>query len=149
MTTELDRALARAAADPSDAAARIAAAYALDREGREAEAIVHYDAAWELGVPPAARRRFLVGYGSTLRNVGRLEEAVAILGDAVAADPDYAPFKVFLGLALHSSGQHEAATATLLEAVLDLHGGARLDGFERAIAEYQKEMLDRALATRR
>lgn len=148
MTTELDRALERAAAAPFDAAARMAAACALDREGREAEAIAHYDAAWALGVPPAARRQFLVGYGSTLRNVGRLEESVAILGDAVAADPDYAPFKVFLGLALHSSGQHDAAAAALLEAVLDLHAGARLDGYERAIAEYQKEMLDRALAAR-
>ena len=145
MTTDLDRALARAAATPTDVEARIAAAYACDRVGREAEAVVHYDAAWALGVPAAERRRFLVGYGSTLRNVGRLEESVAVLGDAVAAEPDYAPYKVFLGLALHSSGQHAAATATLLGAVLDCHGGARLDGFERAVAEYQQELLDRAL----
>ena len=72
---------------------------------------------------------------------------MAILGDAVAAEPDYAPYKVFLGLALHSSGQHAAAAATLLGAVLDCHGGARLDGFERAVAEYQQELLDRALQT--
>jgi len=147
MTTELDQTLARAAASPSDAEARMAAAYACDRVGREAEAIVHYDAAWALGVPAAERRRFLVGYGSTLRTVGRLDESVAILGDAVAAEPDYAPYKVFLGLALHSSGQHAAAAATLLGAVLDCHGGARLDGFERAVAEYQQELLDRALQT--
>ncbi|HEU5060057.1 MAG TPA: tetratricopeptide repeat protein [Kofleriaceae bacterium] len=147
-TTDLERALARAAESPSDVDARIAAAYACDRAGREDEAVRHYDAAWALGVPAAARRRFVVGYGSTLRNVGRLEEAVAILGDAVAAEPDYAPYKVFLGLALHSSGQHAAATATLLAAVLDLHGGARLDGFERAIGEYQEELLARAVAAR-
>jgi tetratricopeptide (TPR) repeat protein len=146
MTTELDRALARAAEAPADVSARIAAAYACDRVGREAEAILHYDAAWALGIPPEARRRFLVGYGSTLRNVGRVEDSIAILGEAVAADPDYAPLKVFLGLALHSAAQHHAAVAALLEAVLDLHGGARLDGFERAIAEYQRELLDRALA---
>ncbi len=146
MTTDLDRALARAADSPSDVAARMAAAYACDRAGREVEAVIHYDAAWALGVPADARRRFLVGYGSTLRNVGRLDESVAVLGEGVAADPDYAPYKVFLGLALHSSGQHAAATATLLAAALDLDGGARLDGFERAIAEYQKELLDRALA---
>ena len=145
MTTELDSILARAGANPGDVAARIAAAYACDRDGREREAVIHYDAAWALGVPPDARRRFLVGYGSTLRNVGRVDESVAILGEAVAADPDYAPFKIFLGLALHSAGQHAAAIAALLEAALDLDGGARLDGFERAIGEYQREMLDRAL----
>ena len=145
MTTELDSILARAVAHPDDVAARIAAAYACDRVGREAEAVVHYDAAWALGVPAEARRGFLVGYGSTLRNVGRLDESVAILGEAVAADPDYTPYKVFLGLALHSYGHHAAATATLLAAILDLHGGARLDGFERAIGEYQQELVDRAL----
>jgi tetratricopeptide (TPR) repeat protein len=145
MTTDLDRALARAAATPTDVLARMAAAYACDRVGREAEAVVHYDAAWALGVPADARRGFLVGYGSTLRNVGRYEESVAILGEAVAADPDYTPYKVFLGLALHSYGHHAAATATLLAAILDLHGGARLDGFERAIGEYQQELVDRAL----
>ena len=146
MTTDLDRILARAAAEPSDVDARIAAAFACDREGREREAVGHYDAAWALGVPTDRRRRFLVGYGSTLRNVGRIKESVAILGEAVAGDPDYAPFKVFLGLALHSTGQHAAAAATLLGALLDLHGGGSLDGFERAIAEYQHELLDRALA---
>lgn len=146
MTTDLERARARAAGAPSDAEAQMTAAYACDRAGHEEEAVRYYDAAWSLGVPAEARRRFLVGYGSTLRNVGRLEESVAILGEAVAAEPDYAPYKVFLGLALHSSGQHAAATATLLAAALDLHGGARLDGFERAIAEYQQELLDRALA---
>jgi len=145
MTTDLDEAVARAAADPSDVTAQIAAAYACDRVGREAEAVRYYDAAWALGLPEGGRRRFLVGYGSTLRNVGRLEESVAILGEAVAADPDYAPFKVFLGLALHSSGHHAAAMAALLGAVLEVHGGARLDGFERAIGEYQEEMLDRSL----
>jgi len=146
MTTDLERARARAADSPADAEAQVAAAYACDRAGDEHEAVRYYDAAWALGVPADARRRFLVGYGSTLRNVGRLDESVAILGEAVAAEPDYAPYKVFLGLALHSSGQHAAATATLLAAALDLHGGARLDGFERAIAEYQQELLDRALA---
>lgn len=145
MTTELDRILARAAEAPSDVAARIAAAYACDREGREREAVVHYDAAWALGVPAEARRHFLVGYGSTLRNVGRVDDAVAILGEAATAEPAYAPYKVFLGLALFSAGQHAASVAALLDAALELHAGARLDGYERAIAEYQREMLDRAL----
>lgn len=148
MTTELDGILARAAAAPSDVATRIAAAYACDRVGRETDAIGHYDAAWALGVPDADRRRFVVGYGSTLRNVGRVEESVAVLGEAIAADPGYAPFKVFLGLALHSAGEHAAAAAALLDAILDLDGGARLDGFERAVGEYQRELLDRSLAAK-
>ena len=67
--------------------ARIAAAFAADRIGDERAAIVHYDAAWALGVPEDVRRRFLVGYGSTLRNVGRADDAVALLSEA--ADSSY------------------------------------------------------------
>jgi Flp pilus assembly protein TadD len=143
---DLDSILARAAASPGDVSARIAAAYACDRAGREEEAIGHYDAAWELGVPEEQRRHFLVGYGSTLRNVGRIEEAVTRLGEALAVDPGYAPFKVFLGLALHSQGEHDAAVAILMDAVLDVHGGARLDGYERAIASYQRVLLERSIS---
>jgi tetratricopeptide (TPR) repeat protein len=120
-------------------------AYALDREGHEHEAVRHYDRAWALGVPEPMRRRFVVGYGSTLRNVGRLEEAVALLGGAIADDPGYPAYQVFLGLALHSSGEHAAAAAALLEAILEVAAGADLDGYQRAIAEYQRELLDRAL----
>ena len=140
----LDEILARAAEKPQEVEARMAAAFALDREGREAEALVHYEAAWRLGVPAARRRGFLVGYGSTLRNVGRLEDAVALLGEAIAEDPDYPALKVFLGLALHSSGEHDAAAATLLEALLDVAGGAPLD-FQRAIGEYGRALLERAV----
>lgn len=122
-----------------DVGAHIAAAYALDRAGDEAAAVQHYDAAWKLGVPNDARRHFLVGYGSTLRNVGRAPEAVALLSEASAADPSYVPFKVFLALALHSSGAHPVAMATLMEALLV--AGADLDGFERATAVYQRELL--------
>ena len=139
---------AAAARRPHDAGARIRAAYALDRIGQESAAIAHYDAAWALGVPEGERRRFFVGYGSTLRNVGRLEQAVAILGEASAADPDYAPFRAFLGLALHSSGQHALALATMMEALLAVHGGATLDGFERALGEYCRELIDESVRRR-
>jgi tetratricopeptide (TPR) repeat protein len=143
---DLDDILARASAHPDDVAARIAAAYGCDRVGREEEAVRHYDAAWGLGVPDPQRRRFLVGYGSTLRNVGRIEESLALLGEAVAADPGYAPLKVFLALALASAGEPAAALATALDALLEVAAGAPLDGYERAIASYQAELLARAVA---
>lgn len=149
MDTFLELILARAAAEPDDVEARIAAAYGLDRVGREQEAIAHYDAAWRLGVPDDRRRRFVVGYGSTLLDVGRIEEAVAVLGDASSADPRYPAFKAFLALALHWSGERAAALATMLDALLDVEDGCSLDGYEGALVEYQRELLDQAVAGRR
>jgi len=143
--TDLEAILSRAAGDPENPEARIAAAYACDTAGREDEAIRHYDAACTLGVPDHHRRRFLVGYGSTLRNVGRLEESVALLGEAATSDPDYPAFKAFLALSLFSSGERAAAIATMLDALLDVAAGASLDGYERALHEYQRELLEEAV----
>lgn len=120
----------------------IAAAYAHDRAGREREAIRHYERAWQLGVPADQRRKFLVGYGSTLRNVGRSEEAVALLAEAAAADPDYPAYTAFLALALMSAGHPGAALATMLGCALDAARPGVWDGYDRALGEYQKQLLE-------
>jgi len=117
-------------------------AYAHDAEGREAEAIKHYDRAYQLGVPAEMRRKFLVGYGSTLRNVGRAEEAVAVLAEAHAADPDYPAYTAFLALALMSAGHPRAALAAMLGCALDAVPRAAWNGYDRALGEYQKELLE-------
>jgi len=140
----------RRAADAAlgDVDAQIAAAYACDRAGDEHGAIRYYDRAWALGVPEAQRRHFVVGYGSSLRNVGRADEAVAILGEAAAADPDYAPFRAFLALALLSAGHPRAALATLLGVTLDVAPQDALDGFARALDGYYQELLGPELTSR-
>lgn len=119
----------------------IALAFAHDREGREREAIKHYDRAYQRGVPDALRRKFLVGYGSTLRNVGRAEEAIALLAEAAAADPGYPAFAAFLALALMDGGHPRAALAAMLGCALDAVPPELWDGYDRALAAYQQELL--------
>src|SRR5262245_32533467 len=93
----------------------IEAAYAADRAGREEEAVGLYERAWRTGrVPREAERDFLVGYGSTLRNVGRFSDAVELLKAAVAAHPDDHALRSFLALAHHSAGDHPAALRAAL-----------------------------------
>lgn len=143
---DLQRTLALAKERPSDVHARMEAAYACDYTGDEHGAILHYEAAWALGVPEAERREFLVGYGSTLRNVGRVEESIALLSQAAIDFGDYAPLKLFLALSLQAGGHGKAAVATLLNVVLDLaQGSDALDGYERALGYYQRELLDQAI----
>lgn len=130
------------AEQPSNALAQIEAAYGHDRNGFEREAIRYYDEAHRLGVPVALRRGFLVGYGSTLRNVGRIDDAVAILAQAVADDPDYPAFAAFLALALLSAGHAKAGMAAMLGCALDVAKPGAFDGYERALGEYHRELLD-------
>lgn len=123
-----------------DAREHMQAAYALDRVGDEHGAIRHYDAAYQLGVPAADEKGFLVGYGSTLRNVGRVDDSVAVLAAAVAKYPDYPALAAFLSLALLDSGHPREAVAAMLGVVLDVHAG-RLDGYDRALTEYHQLLL--------
>jgi tetratricopeptide (TPR) repeat protein len=123
----------------------MACAYAHDRVGLEAEAIRYYERAWALGVPEPQRKGFIVGFGSTLRNVGRADEAVALFAEAVQAYPDYPPLHAFLSLALFSAGHPRAALATMLGVALDLAGKTGFDGYERALGEYHQELLAAAV----
>lgn len=119
----------------------IHAAYGHDRSGDSRAAIRHYDAAWNLGIPEGEQRRFIVGYGSTLRNVGRPDEAVTVLAEAANYDPDYPPFSAFLALALFSAGRPRAALATMLSVALDTRGADVFDGYDQALHWYHDELL--------
>jgi tetratricopeptide (TPR) repeat protein len=130
---------------PMHVGAQIEAAYACDGVGEEESALGYYRRAWQLGVPADQEARFVVGYGSTLRNTGHTDEAIAVLGEALLRHPDYPPIKAFLALALHSGKLHNAAMATLLELVLELGRNGQLDGFEPALADYQTELTTASL----
>jgi hypothetical protein len=76
-------------------------ACAHDAAGEEAQAIPHYERALAGGLPAEVKPRAQLGLGSSLRNVGRVAEAVAVLEAAVREHPTDAALKSFLALALH------------------------------------------------
>jgi hypothetical protein len=122
----------------------MARAYAHDREGREHEAVVHYDAAWKLGGPSVdeGRAGFLLGYGSTLRNVGRVDESLAILDAALGEFPDDEALRCFRALTLHSLGRHVEAMAQMLDVAVALKDGSpHVARFARALLSYRDELL--------
>ncbi len=138
------QAVAAAAAHPDDVRAQAAAAYACDRLGREAEALRYYQRAFELGGPPDDRAGFSLGFGSTLRNVGRVDDAVAVLAEAVLAHPEHAALRAFLALALGSAGHHALALATMLDAGLATSPAA-FAPYRRALGEYQRALQEAAV----
>jgi tetratricopeptide (TPR) repeat protein len=145
MTPDLSQTVALAESNPADLGAQVRAANACDREGHEADAIKFYDAAWRLGASGAERAQFLLGYGSTLRNVGRLEESLRVLSLLLSECPDHHAAMCFRGLALHSSGQHDQAVVEFLDLALLLRGASpSLMRYERALTEYRDALREEA-----
>lgn len=110
-----------------------------DSAGREAEAVIEYRAAFEAGVDEEDMLGALLGFGSTLRNVGELEESGRVLRQAVTRFPDHAALRVFLALTRWSGDDKEGAFRELVEALFraDAPGMAR---YQRAIRGYADEL---------
>lgn len=106
-----------------------------DSNGRPVEAIELYEQALAAGLGEPERPRLLLQLGSSLRNVGRIDEAVSLLEDARRDYPDFRPLRAFLALALHSAGRPEDALAELLNAIAD-------EGdYERSLRAYAAALL--------
>lgn len=123
-------------ADLTGARDLLARASELDAAGREAEAAPVYEQAFAAGLDGGDLRRGLVQYGSTLRNLGRWDEAVSVLRRASAEFPGSASVQVFLALALTSAGHSEEAVRTLITLALDQIGSDDLQYYQRALREY-------------
>jgi tetratricopeptide (TPR) repeat protein len=122
-------------ARPDDAEAQIGAAYACDAAGHETEAVAYYDRAWHLGVPFNDRHDFLIGYGSTLKNVGRVDDSLHILQTAADEFPgDLAPL-AFIALSLDAAGRSREAVALLLDCLITAQGPG-IARFEVALSSY-------------
>ncbi len=109
-------------------------AMAHDREGREAEAIPHYERAISAGLPDDLLPKAMLGLGSSLRIVGRADESVRVLEDAVERFPEHRALPVFLAFSLWTAGRRGEALAVLARRLGD---GS---GYERAIEEYADEV---------
>jgi tetratricopeptide (TPR) repeat protein len=114
-------------------------AWAHDSAGREAEAVIEYRAALEAGIDEEDMLGALLGFGSTLRNVGELEESERVLRQAVTRFPAHAALRVFLALTRWSGEDKEGAFRELVEALFraDAPGMTR---YERAIRGYAAEL---------
>ena len=105
-------------------------AFAYDREGQEAEAIPHYERAISAGLDDDQLAKALLGLGSSLRNVGRVEESIRVLEGAVERFQDDRALPVFLAFSLWSGARRAEALALLARRL------GQGSGYERAIGEY-------------
>ncbi|MGB3327377.1 MAG: tetratricopeptide repeat protein [Thermomicrobiales bacterium] len=145
--TEADRAdaelRARAAAHPGDAMVQYLVGSAYDSAGREGDAMPFYERAFAIGVehlPSARQPEIFVQAGSTLRNLGRLDEARALLHDGMTRFPAYRALGVFAALVEASAGDDRAAMALLFR-VVTMDEDDSLRRFRRALRWYVDDLL--------
>lgn len=112
-----------------------------DSMGFEAKAGEHYERALRLGLDDARHAQLAVQYGSTLRNLGRLEEAIAVLETAPVHESTGSAPRVVLALALHSAGRKDEALRVAIEAQIDA-----LPRYQRSMRNYAAELTQPMLS---
>lgn len=111
-----------------------------DYVGREAEAEPLYRRALELGLDEPQHGQAIIQLASTVRNLGRPDDALTLLRETFAAHPEHPladAATAFAALALADTGAEREALVAALRAL-----APHLPGYGRAVTAYADELLD-------
>lgn len=106
---------------------------AYDTAGEETTALGLYEDAMAEGLEGEIRRRCYLQYGSTLRNLGRLDDSTEVFSRALSEFPESPALAVFESLTLHAAGRVNTALANLLTVLSDHLDDPELDRYKPAI----------------
>lgn len=110
-----------------------------DTDGQEDVAATYYEQALALGLQGETLRKCYLQYGSTLRNLGRVDESLEIFSNARRKFPRSVSLGVFELLTLHAQGKRDAALAAALILIADHVQTEEVKRYETSIrgnAEY-------------
>jgi tetratricopeptide (TPR) repeat protein len=111
-----------------------------DSAGREEQAIPHYERALALGLREDLVPGALLQLGSSLRNVGRNDEAVALFDDAVARFPNHAALRLFRAFALATAGRDREALVDVLELARTRIEAPEIERYRRSLENYTRAL---------
>jgi tetratricopeptide (TPR) repeat protein len=121
----------------TDAEAAFEAASVRDSTGLEAEAAVEYQRALDLGLDGFNRSRTFIQYASTLRNLGRYDEALALL-DRLEPDNELADAaSATRALILVSAGRPVEGAGIAIAAL-----APHLPRYQRSMGNYAKDLIE-------
>jgi hypothetical protein len=114
-------------------------AASLDSTGHSDLAVPLYRQALEGGLTGERRRRAVIQLASSLRNIGRPEQSVALLKAELDAGSDHLDdaVRAFLALALVDTGREREAVSFALAAL-----APHLPRYQRSLANYARLLLD-------
>ncbi len=113
---------------------------ARDSAGIESEAEPLYRAALAAGLDPVRRTRAVIQLASTIRNLGKTDEALTMLADEYAATRGGAmadEAAAFYALALTTAGEEVRAVSVALSAL-----APHLSHYQRSVTGYAAELLE-------
>jgi tetratricopeptide (TPR) repeat protein len=110
---------------------------AWDSTGQPDRAIMLYRESLAAGLPDPYRRQCVIQLASSLRNVGALEEAIALLTAEVERTSDQLDdaVRAFLALALSSAGRDREGLSLALTAL-----APHLKRYQRSVTNYAREL---------
>jgi len=111
-----------------------------DSAGREDEAIPHYERALELGLPDEVVPGALLQLGSSLRNVGRIDDALAVLEDGVSRFPEHAALRLFRAFALATAGRDREALVDVLHLARTRIDAPDVQRYARSLEAYTEDL---------
>jgi hypothetical protein len=122
-----------------DGVADFERACAFDSTGHSDKAVPLYRAALEAGLTGERRRRAVIQMSSSLRNVGRPQESVALLTAELEAGSDHLDdaVKATLALALTDVGREREAVSLAVGAL-----AKHLPRYQRSMANYARLLVE-------
>lgn len=128
---------------PDDAEVLYELGGAYDTDGQEQRAAGFYRRAMDAGLSGVRLRQCHLQYGSTLRNLGRFDESLAMFDEGLRRFPESESLVLFRALTLHASGRPSAALGSVLELVADRMRSDEVLRYEAALrgnAEYLRSL---------
>jgi tetratricopeptide (TPR) repeat protein len=129
-----------AARSLSDAEVQYEAACVHDFLGHEREAVPYYIAALQGELPSGKRQGAYLGLGSTLRTLGRYQEASAVLHEGIAAFPEAGELRVFMAMVDYNLGHTKRAFEALLALVAETSEDQGIRSYRKAISFYAQDI---------
>ena len=126
--------------DPQDPRLTFELAGAHDAAGEEREAVRWYDEALALGLREPHRHRALIQKASSLRHLGELDQAAALLDDLARQRPGSAAVAAFRALVRCDAGEPRRAVGDLIEALLAHAGDADDGAYRAALHRFAREL---------
>jgi Tetratrico peptide repeat len=115
-------------------------ACAFDSTGHSDLAVPLYQSAIDIGLTGIRRRRAVIQMASSMRNIGKAQEAVALLSAELEAEPDEltGAVRAVLALSLVNVGREREAVAVALTALSEY-----LPRYNRSMANYARELIEK------